>query len=179
MLSHMRQLLETYDVNNTQTNAVLRKLFLDKLPTQVCTILAVSLESDLDALALCADEVVAALCQTSTQSHTSSQQQLINEILDQKLNKIIETLQMPAATIQQSSSQYKFKPNAYSSRLTFNCKSNYRYKQSYRHTQSYRPEQPYRPKQIYRLTYQNNYQQQNFPNNLQVQHCGSAVSKRN
>ena len=68
MLSHMRQLLKAYDVKNTQTNAVLRKLFFDKLPTQARTILAVSLESDLNALALRADEVVAALCQTSTQS---------------------------------------------------------------------------------------------------------------
>ena len=178
MLSHMRLLLEAYDVNNTQTNAVLRKLFLDKLPTQACTVLAVSLESDLDALALRADEVVAALCQTSTQSHTSSQQQLINEIFDQKLNKIIETLQMPAARIQQPSSQYEFKPNAYSSRPTFNRKSNYRYEQSYRPTQNYRPQQPYWPKQNYRPTYQNNYQLQNFPKNLQVRHRGSAVSKR-
>ena len=86
---------------------------------------------------------------------------------------------MPAARIQQSSSQYEFKPNAYSSRPTFNRKSNYRYEQNYRPTQSYRPEQPYRPKQNYRPTYQNNYQQQNFPKNLQVQHRGSAVSKRN
>ena len=83
-------------------------------------------------MALRADEVVAALCQTSTQSHTSSQQQLINEIFDQKLNKIIETQQTPAARIQQSSSQYEFKPNAYSSRPTFNRKSNYRYKQNNR-----------------------------------------------
>ena len=65
MLSCMRQLLEAYDVKNMQTNAVLRKLFLGKLSTQARTILAVSLESD-DALALRADEVVAALCQTST-----------------------------------------------------------------------------------------------------------------
>ena len=179
MFSHIRQLLEAYDVKNTQTNAVLRKLFLDKLPTQARTILAVSLERDLDALALRADEVVAALCQTSTQSHTSSQQQLINEIFGQKLNKIIEALQMPAARIQQPSSQYEFKPNAYSSRPTLNRKSYYRYEQNYRPTQSCRPEQPYRPKQNYRPTYQNNYQQQNFSKNLQVRHRGSAVSKRN
>ena len=179
MLSHMRQLLEAYDVKKTQTNAVLRKLFLDKLPTQARTILAVSSESDLDALAFRADEVVATLCQTSTQSHTSSQQQLINEFFDQKLNKIIETLQMPAVRIQQSSSQYDLKPNAYSSRPTFNRKSNYRYEIDYRSTQSYRPQQPYRTKQNYRPTYQNNYQQQNFPKNLQVRHRGLAVSKRN
>ena len=66
MLSHICQLPEAYDVKIRQTNAVLRKLFLDKLPTQARTILAVLLESDLDALALRADEVVAALCQTST-----------------------------------------------------------------------------------------------------------------
>ena len=86
---------------------------------------------------------------------------------------------MPAARIQQPLSQYEFKPNAYSSRPTFNRKSNYRYQQNYRPTQSYRPEQPYRPKQNYRPTYQNNYQQQNFLKNLQVRHRGSAMSKRN
>ena len=80
---------------------------------------------------------------------------------------------MPAARIQQSSSQYEFKPNAYSSRPTFNRKSNYRYEQNCRPTQSYRPKQNYRP------TDQNNYQQQNFPKNLLVRHRGSAVSKRN
>ena len=179
MLSHMRQLLEAYDVKNTQTTAVLWKLFFDKLPTQALTILAVSLESDLDTLVLRANEVVAALCQTSTQSHTSSQQQLINEIFDQKLNKIIKILQMLAARIQQPSSQYEFKPNACSSQPSFNRKSNYRYEQNYRPTQSCRPLQPYKPKQNYRPTYQNNYQQQNFPKNLQVRHRGSVVSKRN
>ena len=34
MLSEMRQLVEVYDADNTQTNAVLKKLFLDKLPEQ-------------------------------------------------------------------------------------------------------------------------------------------------
>ena len=53
---------------------------------------------------------------------------------------------MPAARIQQSPSRYEFKPNAYSSRPTFNRKSNYRYEQNYKPTQSYRPEQPHRPK---------------------------------
>ena len=37
MLNEMRQLLEAYDVTNSQTNAVLRRLFLDKLPAQVIT----------------------------------------------------------------------------------------------------------------------------------------------
>ena len=133
-------------MKNTQTNAILRKLFLDKLPTQARTILAVSLESDLDALALRADEAVAALYQTSTQSHTFSQQQLMNEIFDNKLNKIIKTLQMPATRIEQSPSRYEFKRNAYSGRPIFNRKSNYRYEQNYKPTQSYRPEQPHKPK---------------------------------
>ena len=83
---------------------------------------------------------------------------------------------MPAAGIQQSSSQYEFKPNAYSSRPTFNRKSNYicyyRLEQNYTPTQSYRPEQPHRPEQNYRPTNQNNYQQQNFPKNAQVRHLG-------
>ena len=64
MLSEMRQLLETYDADNTQINAVLKKLFLDKLPKQARTILAANLETNLDLLALRAYEVVAALSQT-------------------------------------------------------------------------------------------------------------------
>ena len=83
-----------------------------------------------------ADQVAAAFCQASTQLHTPSQQQLINEIFDQKINKITETLQMLAARIQLPPSQYEFKPNAYSSRPTFNRKSNYRYEQNYRPTQT-------------------------------------------
>jgi len=47
----MRQLLEGYDCVNLQTNAVLRKLFLDKLPAQVQGILAASLENNFDSLA--------------------------------------------------------------------------------------------------------------------------------
>ena len=94
MPSEMRQLLEAYDDDNTQTSAVLIKLFLDKLPQQARTILAENFETNLDLLALRADEVVAALSQTSSQTNAPSQQQLINEIFDQKLNKIIETLQI-------------------------------------------------------------------------------------
>ena len=48
MLSEMRQLLEAYDADNTQTNAVFKKLFLDKLPQQARTILAANLETNLD-----------------------------------------------------------------------------------------------------------------------------------
>ena len=80
MLSEMRQLLEAFDADNAQTNAVLKKLFFDKLPQQARTILAANLETNLDVLALRADEVVAALSQTSNQ--TNAQQQLINEIFD-------------------------------------------------------------------------------------------------
>ena len=103
MLSEMRHLLEAYDADNAQTNAVLKKLFLDKLPQQARTILAANLETNLDVLALRADEVVAALSQTSNQ--TDAQQQLINEIFDQKLNKIIETLQAPNTTTQHTPRQ--------------------------------------------------------------------------
>ena len=42
----MRHLLEAYDVSNTQTTAVLRKLFLDKLPVQARTIVAASQQRD-------------------------------------------------------------------------------------------------------------------------------------
>ena len=91
MLSEMRQLREAYDATNTQTNAVLKKLFLDKLPQQARTILAANLETNVDFLALRGDEVVATLSQTSSQINVLSQQHLINEIFDHKLNKIIET----------------------------------------------------------------------------------------
>ena len=91
----MRQLLEAYDVNNTQINAVLRKLFLDKLPIQARTILAGSLETDLYSLALPADELMAAFSQNTHAFHSISNQQLINEIFDQKLNKNFEALKTP------------------------------------------------------------------------------------
>ena len=89
----MRQLLEAYDVTNLQTNAVLRKLFLDKLPAQAHTILAGSLKNDLDSFAFRTNEIMAALSQKNNTFHSSFKQQLINEIFDQKLNKIIAALQ--------------------------------------------------------------------------------------
>ena len=92
LLNEMRHLLEAYDVSNTQTIAVLRKLLLDK-PLQAKTILAASLETNLDSLALRADEVVAALSQTSSQSTAPPRQQLFNEIFYQNLNEIIDALQ--------------------------------------------------------------------------------------
>ena len=70
MLSEMRQLPEAYDADNTQTNAVLKNLFLDKLPKQARTILAANLETNLYLLALRADKVVAVLSQTSSQTNT-------------------------------------------------------------------------------------------------------------
>ena len=39
LLNEMRQLLDAYDAHNPQTNAVLKKLFLDKLPPEVRGIL--------------------------------------------------------------------------------------------------------------------------------------------
>ena len=80
-------------------------LFLDKLPKQARTILVANLETNLDLLALLADEVVAALSQTSSHTNAPSQQQLINEIFDQKLNKIIKTLQAPNTTTQHTHRQ--------------------------------------------------------------------------
>ena len=90
MLNEMRQLLEAYAVTNSQTNAVVRKLFLDKLPAQARTILIGSLENNLNSLALREDEIMVALSQNTITFHSSSKQQLINEIFDQKLNKTIE-----------------------------------------------------------------------------------------
>ena len=89
----MRQLLDAYDAHNPQTNAVLKKLFLDKLPPEVRGILAASLETNLDSLATRADEVIAALAQNQFSQRPSTSQQLINQLFDQKLNKIIDQLQ--------------------------------------------------------------------------------------
>ena len=83
----MRHLLEVYDENNAPPTDVLQKLFLHKLRVYATTILATSLKTNLDSLALQADNVVAALSQTFSQSTASPQQQLINEIFDQKLKK--------------------------------------------------------------------------------------------
>ena len=65
VLNEMRQLVEVYDVTNAQTNAVLQKLFLDKFPVQVHTILAGSLENDPDSLALQADKIMTVLSQNT------------------------------------------------------------------------------------------------------------------
>ena len=80
MLNEMCQLLEAYDVTNSQTNAVLRKSFLDKLPAQARTILAGSLENDHNSLVLRADEIMAASSRSYNTFHLSSKQQLIDEI---------------------------------------------------------------------------------------------------
>ena len=93
LLNEMRQLLDAYDAHNPQTNAVLRKLFLHKLPAEVRGILAASLETNLDTLATRADEVIAALAQNQFSQGASTSQQLINQLFDQKLNKIIDQLQ--------------------------------------------------------------------------------------
>ena len=161
MLSEMRQLLEAYDADNAQTNAVLKKLFLDKLPQPARTILAANLETNLDVLALRADEVVAALSQISNQ--TDAQQQLINEIFDQKLNKIIETLQAPNTTTQHTPRQPGgYRTNYYNSRPP----SYNRFNDA--------PRQMYRPR--FNTYNQNiNFQQQK---NFRIRPRGSAASNR-
>ena len=93
LLNEMRQLLDAYDAHNLQTNAVLKKLFLDKLPPEITGILAASLETNLDSLATRANEVIAALAQNQFSQRPSTSQQLINQLFDQKLNKIIDQLQ--------------------------------------------------------------------------------------
>ena len=161
MLSEMRQLLEAYDADNAQTNAVLKKLFLDKLPQQARTILAANLETNLDVLALRADEVVAALSQTSNQ--TDAQQQLINEIFDQKLNKIIETLQAPNTTTQHTPRQPGgYRSNYYNSRPPFYNRFNDA------------PRQMYRPR-FNTYNQNSNFQQQK---NFRIRPRGSAASNR-
>ena len=161
MPSEMRQLLEAYDADNAQTNAVLKKLFLDKLPQQARTILAANLETNLDVLALRADEVVAALSQTSNQ--TDAQQQLINEIFDQKLNKIIETLRAPNTTTQHTPRQPGgYRTNSYNSRPPFYNRFNDA------------PRQMTRPR-FNTYNQNSNFQQQK---NFRIRPRGSAASNR-
>ena len=161
----MRHLLEAIDESNTQTTAVLRKLFLDKLPLQTRTILAASLETNLDSLALRADEVVAALSQTSSLSTAPPQQQLICKTFDQKLNKIIDALQTSNTRIQQQQPPRQkggYRPNYYSNRQPFHG----RFHDG--------PRQMHWP----RL---NTYNQQRYfeqPKNFQIRPRGSAASNR-
>ena len=163
MLSEMRQLLEAYDADNTQTNAVLKKLFLDKLPQQPRTILAANLETNLDLLALRADEVVAALSQTPSQTNLPSQQQLINEFFDQKLNKIIETLQAPNTTTQHTPRQPGgYRSNYYSNRPPFYNRF------------SDGPRQMYRPR-FHTYYHNSNFQHQK---NFRIRPRGSVKSNR-
>ena len=64
-----------------QTYAVLKKLFLDKLPAEVRGFLAASLETNLDSLATRADEVIAALAQNQFSQGACTSQQLIKPII--------------------------------------------------------------------------------------------------
>ena len=163
MLSKKRQLLEAYDADNTQAKAVLKKFFLDKLPKQARTILAANLETNLDLLALRADEVVAALSQTSNQTNAPSQQQLINEIFDQKLNKIIATLQAPNTTTQHTPRQPgDFRSNYYGNRPPFYNRFNDG------------------PRQMYRPRFHSYYQNRTFQRqkNFQIRPRVSAASNR-
>ena len=88
---------------------------------------------------------------------------------------------MPATRIQQSSSQYEFKPNAYSSRPTFNRKSTVITDTN-------------KTIDLHKVTGPNNHtgpskitdrltkiitNSKTFQKNLQVRHRGSALSKRN
>ena len=93
LLIEMRQLLDAYDAHNSQTNAVFKQIYLDKLPAEVRGILAASLEINLNSLATRADEVIAALAQNKFSQGACTSQQLINQLFDQKLNKIIDQLQ--------------------------------------------------------------------------------------
>ena len=98
---------------------------LDKLPQQAKTILAETLEKNLVLLALSAYEVVAALSQTSSQINVPSQPQLINEIFNQKLNKIIETLQAPNTTTEHTLLQTEgYRSNYYNSQPPFYSRFN-------------------------------------------------------
>jgi len=97
----MRELLGTYDSTNQQTNALLKKLFLDKLPPQVRSILAGTLDADLNSIVIRADEILAVLNDSSNAA--TSSQKLINEIFDQRLNKL--TLLLEKQSMNELSSQ--------------------------------------------------------------------------
>ena len=89
LLLEMRYLLDAFNTSDSQSQAVLRKIFLDKLPVQVRTILAGSFDTNLDFIALRADEIMAASKSSNT---TNSPQRLINEIFDQRLNQLAATI---------------------------------------------------------------------------------------
>ena len=59
LLNELRHLVKAYDLS-IANHSCFEKLFLDKLPDQARTILAASVETNLDSLALRADEVVTA-----------------------------------------------------------------------------------------------------------------------
>ena len=89
LLLEMRYLLDAFNTSDSQSQAVLRKLFLDELPVQVRTILTGSFDANLDFIALRADEIMAASKSSNT---TNSPQRLINEIFDQRLNQLAATI---------------------------------------------------------------------------------------
>ena len=88
LLHEMRYLLDAFNTSDFQSQAVLRKLFLDKLPVQVRTILAGSFDTNLSSIALRADEIMAASKSSNT---ANSPKRLINKILDQRLNQLAAT----------------------------------------------------------------------------------------
>ena len=72
-------LLDAYHMSDSQSQAVSRKLFLDKLPVQVGSILAGLFDSNVNSVTLRADEIMAAFRYSND---NNSSQHLINEIID-------------------------------------------------------------------------------------------------
>ena len=87
----MRELLGAYDPTNHQTNALQKKLFLHKLPSEARSILAGNLETNLNVVATRAEEILSAL--NDTNSSFTSWQKLIKKIFDQRLSKLTSLLE--------------------------------------------------------------------------------------
>ena len=66
LLHEMHYLLDAYNTSDSQSQVVLCKLFFDKLPVRVQTILAGSFDTNLDSIALRADKIMTASKSSNT-----------------------------------------------------------------------------------------------------------------
>ena len=82
-------LLDAYHTSNSQSQTVLCKSFLYKLPVHARSILVGSFDTNLDPIALRSDEIIA-VCKYS--SDINGSQRLINKIFGRRLNKLSATM---------------------------------------------------------------------------------------
>ena len=191
LLHETRYLLDAFNTSDSPSQAVLRKLILDKLPVQVRTILAGSFDTNLDSIALRADEIMAASKSSNT---ANSPQRLINEILDQGLNQLAATThnspQPPrhpwydtAAGHSRGHTSRSHKFGDPENRPTFHRQPNT--KNSWHHPSRYSAAESdlcfYHRKfgmRANRCQFPCAWRSRSWPKNDSARHCGSAVSSR-